>query len=461
MRAKRRRWFGAYYYPWYGDFGGGHDLDQSLRGHLLPPQGPAIGDYSSRDTAAIAAHIDQSHRGNIDFWAASWWGPASSEDRTLRNSILTHPRASELRYAVHYESTGRFGSFSDPDFSTLTPDFEYLADHYFGDPNYLRFDGRPVVFIYLTRAYFNSQTARDAVADLRATIQSECGYDPYIVGDDFFSSGRLNSTRAQLWDAVTNFDVYGSALQSYGSTTNGLNRLASIYDTAQDDADDLDIGFIPTATPGFNDKGVRDGHPAAPRYMADEPDSSAGELFDRMLEDVVVPRTDPAAHNVLMINSFNEWHEDTQIEPTILAEATNTDDSARQYFTEGHFYEGYGDLYLSILRSATFRGVLGDMNIDGALNGLDVDPFVDVLLNGPYQPVADMNQDSGVNGMDVDPFVAAVLGGVAHPRTLDSPPLAHRSSPARRMAEVDAGERSDGAKRRSSKVLHPNPRHHA
>ena len=56
---------------------------------------------------------------------------------------------------------------------------------------------------------------------------------------------------------------------------------------------------------------------------------------------------------------------------------------------------------------------LGDVNQDGLVNGLDVDPFVDRLLNGPEQTEADMNQDGQVNGPDVDPFVAAiVVGGV-------------------------------------------------
>ena len=57
--------------------------------------------------------------------------------------------------------------------------------------------------------------------------------------------------------------------------------------------------------------------------------------------------------------------------------------------------------------------LLGDVNLDGEVNGLDVDPFVDVLLNGPYQAEADMNEDQVVNGLDVDPFVAAVVGGSA------------------------------------------------
>jgi hypothetical protein len=56
----------------------------------------------------------------------------------------------------------------------------------------------------------------------------------------------------------------------------------------------------------------------------------------------------------------------------------------------------------------------GDVNRDTVVNGLDVDPFVDVLLNGPFQAEADMNTDGVVNGLDVDPFVAAVVGGGLH-----------------------------------------------
>jgi hypothetical protein len=54
---------------------------------------------------------------------------------------------------------------------------------------------------------------------------------------------------------------------------------------------------------------------------------------------------------------------------------------------------------------------LGDVNVDGAVNGLDVDPFIIVLLDGPYQIEADMNLDGAVNGLDVNPFADAVISG--------------------------------------------------
>lgn len=49
-----------------------------------------------------------------------------------------------------------------------------------------------------------------------------------------------------------------------------------------------------------------------------------------------------------MVNSFNEWHEDTQIEP---AQGTST--SLPETLTHGIEYDGYGELYLNILRQET------------------------------------------------------------------------------------------------------------
>ena len=105
---------GAYYYPWWGEgIAGGHTFDQTLRTHLTPEaQLPAIGTYNSQDADVLSAHIDQSHLGNISMWSLSWWGPNSFEDKTIRSSILTHPRASELSYTIHYESQSRLGEFA-------------------------------------------------------------------------------------------------------------------------------------------------------------------------------------------------------------------------------------------------------------------------------------------------------------------------------------------------------------
>ncbi len=49
--------------------------------------------------------------------------------------------------------------------------------------------------------------------------------------------------------------------------------------------------------------------------------------------------------------------------------------------------------------------LLGDVNLDGFVNLLDVGPFVALLIDQEYLPQADLNQDLAVNLLDVAPFV--------------------------------------------------------
>ena len=67
--------------------------------------------------------------------------------------------------------------------------------------------------------------------------------------------------------------------------------------------------------------------------------------------------------------------------------------------------------------------VLGDLNCDGSLNSLDIDPFVLALTSAPdcvdyylQYPAcdciyADCNYDGSINSLDIDPFVAILTGG--------------------------------------------------
>lgn len=54
--------------------------------------------------------------------------------------------------------------------------------------------------------------------------------------------------------------------------------------------------------------------------------------------------------------------------------------------------------------------LLGDVNLDGQVNALDIDPFVTLLTEGGFQGEADINSDSLVNALDIDPFVGILTG---------------------------------------------------
>lgn len=336
---------GVYYYPWYlDDFHGG----RYLRPHLVPPQMPTLGEYNDRSPEVIAQHLAWSRQANISLWAASWWGPDSREDLTLRQQVLPHPEIGDMKIAILYETQGRTRGFED--FDNLTTDVAHLSTHYFDHPNYLRIDGKPVIVIYLTRVLSVRDRLSSSLETMRGAAR-EAGYELYIIGDHVFGQPPVSSGDIGLLDGITNYDVYGSmgargyagqeAVDAYYAAQSGWQELARAEGTA----------FIPAVTPGFNDKGVRDGHEPVSRRLG--PKDEFGSLFRAMLQQTR-NYVEPATGNMFLITSWNEWHEDTQIEPLQKATATSTDDSpSGRDFTRGLDYEGYGERYLRILREET------------------------------------------------------------------------------------------------------------
>ncbi len=335
---------GAYYYPWYSnDFHGGN----YLREFLTPAQPPALGEYNDRDPATIAQHLAWSREAGVDFWVASWWGENSMEDETLRDHIFPHGDLDDFKIALFYETTGLTNDFTN--FTGVGDDITYIAATYFDHPNYLRIDGRPVLFVYLTRV-LSAQGDLQTFVDAVRTAATTAGHNVYIVGDQVFGGAPSDGSSFSMLDAVTNYDVYGSG----GVTGYAGQAAVDNYYAAQAQwktvADSVDVAFIPAVSPGFNDKGVRPGHEPLSRRLTST--SEFGSLFRAMLHGAK-PLVESQTGRMLMVTSWNEWHEDTQIEPTIVAAPTSADVSGTQDYTRGIEYEGYGDRYLRILAQET------------------------------------------------------------------------------------------------------------
>jgi uncharacterized membrane protein YgcG len=337
---------GVFYYPWYyNDFHG----RQYLREHLVPAQLPELGEYNDRDEAVINQHLKWSCETGIDFWVASWWGPGSREDVTLLNYILKNPNIGSLKIAIFYETVGRTNNFQN--YSNLGPDITYLAKNYFAHPNYLKINGKPVVFVYLTRV-LSSVGALQSSLDSMRNAAANAGYQLYIVGDQAFGSPPASPGDIALLDAIVNYDVYGSM----GSTGYaGQSKVDDYYNEQaawKALADSVGTDYAPSVTPGFNDRGVREGHIPLSRKLtqADE----FGSLFRAMLQEAKT-LTDSNIGNMILVTSWNEWHEDTQIEPVSNAPPTSIDDSqSGSDYTDGLEYEGYSTRYLDILSEETY-----------------------------------------------------------------------------------------------------------
>ena len=337
---------GVHYYPWYyNDFHG----RQYLREHLVPAQLPELGEYNDRDKAIINQHLKWSHDAGVDFWSTSWWGPDSREDVTLLNHVFQNPNLGSLKIAIHYETQGRTNDFQD--YSNLGPDITYLTNNYFTHPNYLKINGKPAVIVYLTRVLSDRGTLQSSLVAMRQAA-TDAGYQLYIVGDQVFGSPPDSPGDIALLDAIINYDVYGGM----GATGYSGQAKVDAYYEAQAGwkalADSVGTDYAPAVTPGFNDKGVRTGNVPLSRKLTQG--DEFGSLFRAMLRGAKTV-TDPDIDHMILVTSWNEWHEDTQIEPVKEAPPTTVDDSPTGTdYTGGLAYEGYGTRYLDILREETF-----------------------------------------------------------------------------------------------------------
>jgi len=370
---------GSYYYPWHGpDFHGG----QYLREYLTPKQVPELGEYDDTKADIIGRHLAWTRVvAKSNLWVTSWAGQSERRDNTIKNHILKHPNLPGTKISLFYETLSRIrqktivvpqldvnGTIMKDENGTIItkediyidsskpgPDMEYMAKTYFDDPNYLRINDRPVVFVYLTRSLAAYSILEQVVTDFREAAR-DAGYPSiYIVGDQTWNKAPTSSYEPfKLLDAVTNYDVYGNMGRQPGYS--GQARVDAYYRDQKgwyEAAKKQKCSFIPGTSPGYNDRGTRlaSDHPGTSRKLTAS--SEFGSLFQAMMEGAI-EIVDPDAGNMIMITSFNEWHEDTQIEPVKVTQAptgnaTNPDLISPDFLT----YEGYGEKYLEIIRNVT------------------------------------------------------------------------------------------------------------
>jgi glycoprotein endo-alpha-1,2-mannosidase len=323
-----------------------------MRKEVVPRQYPALGEYDDTDPQVIAEHMKMFRRANIGLLVTSWWGPNTLEDSTPKDVILNHQDLGNLQLALFYETESRLQNGME-DLANAKTDIEYMSEHYFNHPNYYKVDGRPVLFIYLARTLKDKGVMEEALLTMRSEAAKR-GHNIFLVGDYVFGdSPRTTEEQPYIpfWylDAVTNYDVYGSAGRPQGNA--GHEAVTRYYESQaqwkQETAKE-NCRYIPAVSPGYNDRGVRlqNDHPALSRRLT--ADAEEGSLFHFQLKHAK-KLADPYLEKLIMVNSFNEWHEDTQIEPVAIGASA----SWPPIMTQNLEYVGYGNLYLDILGAST------------------------------------------------------------------------------------------------------------
>ncbi len=339
---------GAHYHVWYPS-----NFDQGfLREKLDPPQEPALGRYDSADPSVAEEQIAAASASGVDFFTVDWWPSRTDQNANALSGFLQADNIGDIDFALFYE-VWDLGFDAATESTPMLPetidrfvaDMDLLATTFFDHPSYLRVDGRPVVILYLSRTMTGDVAG--AIAAARARLM-ERGIDVFLIGDEVFWRP-LNPQRMQLFDAITAYNLYASDMPQHAGYASETSLFADQLALYRQHGDASGRPIVPGVFPGYNDRGVRpvSDHYAIPRRWA--PDQPEGTLLREMIERVARPLLDPRLP-MLFVASWNEWNEDTAIEPLRDAPETREDTSAAGGgFTQGYAYGG-GDLQVRALR---------------------------------------------------------------------------------------------------------------
>jgi len=258
---------------------------------------PAAGPYHSDDPTTIQHHLALAKRACLDGFAAHWFGV--SEPRTTHNfqQLLAASEGSDLRHAVVLLENNLPGITEQHLIQSLRFALEHWANH----PNYLKVDGRPVIFFEgMTRPWRGTEAAKAAWARIREAT------DPQRQAI-WFAEG-LSPAFNPLFDGLYAYRIdHKHAPRSWLKQPALAARLRKV---AQDAG--IKLYFADTIAPGFDDTrsravkatDVRTPSPAFARSRAN------GAYYRDTFS--VTPKT---GGDLLLVKSFNEWIEGTAIEP--------------------------------------------------------------------------------------------------------------------------------------------------
>lgn len=278
----------AFYYGWYGTTArSGQDIhwqgiDAAQRTIANCPDYPKDGPYDSLDPAVIKRQVEQAKDAGITGFIASWWGP---KDRTDQQFPLLLAAANGLKLAPYLEKA------TSPD--SLAADIDYLLQTYGKHEAWLRLGGKPVIFVF---DRIIQTIGLDGWNAARAKVKGDAAF----VGpaNNVVEIGQ----RRSAFDAL---HIY--SMQFPLSVPHNIEAFwrAAFYHAWVNAQKGLKVTTA-TVMPGFDDHLLPDRTGTRPIIDRDN-----GRLFKKLWRAAIGAKPD-----WILVVSFNEWHEASQIEPS-------------------------------------------------------------------------------------------------------------------------------------------------
>jgi glycoprotein endo-alpha-1,2-mannosidase len=286
----------AFYYPWYGvpDGPGGAGrtvhwgrIDAVSKDIRASTHYPQLGAYDSHDPKVIEQHCRWAKEAGIDTFIVSWWGHNEYADRAMEK-ILEGCRRYGLSACIYYETVPRPQTPQ-----SAAKDIIKVLNKYGDHPAYLKINGKPVVFVY------GRALQQLGLTDwLKAIKMVNAGYEKGVtaIGDQFsFGSARV-------FDGVHTYNTAGNLRGM--NPAEARKWAAETYKSWVQLADRAGKISAITVIPGYDDTKIRKPGLAVKRYD--------GQLYRAQWDEAI--KADP---HWILITSFNEWHEGSEIEPSL------------------------------------------------------------------------------------------------------------------------------------------------
>jgi glycoprotein endo-alpha-1,2-mannosidase len=268
---------------------------------------PESGAYDSHDPALIERQVEAARGVGITGFIASWWGQGSFEDQGVP-LLLAAAAKHDFAVSAYYEKIE--GHDAAGRTTAAVSDFDYLLARYGADKAWLRADGKPVIFVY-GRALNALQPAE--WHEVIAQVRRDNPGGVVLIADSF------KPEYVTEFDGVSTYNITGETQHKTPAEAAVWAHIAypKMVTAAQ--------GKISTVTviPGYDDTHV--GRPA-PRPVTDR---YGGEMYRALWQEAI------AAHpDWVLVTSWNEWHEGSELEPSVQygsAILDMTADFARQF----------------------------------------------------------------------------------------------------------------------------------
>lgn len=140
----------AFYYGWYGQPPGRdpwHGFDTNKHEIFGAQRYPVKGPYSSHDTAIIDWQIDQAKASGVTGFIISWWGTGdwdSWHEQSL-TLLLEHAEKKDFKISIYWERAPGEGNGQ---IALAVDELSHVLKKHGNSKAFLKVDGKPVIFAY-------------------------------------------------------------------------------------------------------------------------------------------------------------------------------------------------------------------------------------------------------------------------------------------------------------------------